>query len=153
AYDKDPYPMNPPRTERDSKLRGVFAYLTATRPSDVVDGTSETALYAEARRGTAHSHDSTSVLRFLPYEWGLSHPPTNPRNFWPCPRTDWGLLPDSVTGLRYYDGSFASSLYTHTAVPNHDGRDCLSDWGDLSVEGHIASRSYHLGGVNTAFVD
>jgi prepilin-type processing-associated H-X9-DG protein len=41
--------------------------------------------------------------------------------------------------------------YTHTAVPNYKGRDCIRDVG--YDRGHMAARSYHTSGVNVLFAD
>ena len=57
----------------------------------------------------------------------------------------------SHTGLQYQSGFFITALYTHTVPPNYKGRDCLRF--PVFDQGHLASRSYHPGGVNVALVD
>jgi prepilin-type processing-associated H-X9-DG protein len=56
------------------------------------------------------------------------------------------------TGLQYYTARVMwTSFYTHTVPPNHEMRDCVRDVG--LNKGHLASRSYHTGGVQTLFCD
>jgi len=63
-------------------------------------------------------------------------------------------------GLQYYRNLLATSLYSHTVPPNFKGGDCMDNTQRPGEEmsstlwaGHIASRSYHAGGVNAVFGD
>jgi prepilin-type processing-associated H-X9-DG protein len=53
--------------------------------------------------------------------------------------------------LQYQRGFLLTALYTHTVPPNYKGRDCIIFPG--FDQAHLASRSYHPGGVNVAMAD
>jgi prepilin-type N-terminal cleavage/methylation domain-containing protein/prepilin-type processing-associated H-X9-DG protein len=132
---------------------GVFAYLSATRPADITDGTSNTALFAEIKRGARPSHDALDVLILLPDVWGSGNPALNPNNVSPpaaCKTPTSSNLTYNFTGLQYQRGFLLTALYTHTVPPNNSGRDCIVFGFD---QAHLAARSYHPGGVNVALAD
>jgi prepilin-type N-terminal cleavage/methylation domain-containing protein/prepilin-type processing-associated H-X9-DG protein len=132
---------------------GVFAYVTATRPADIIDGTSNTALFAEIKRGSAPGHDALDVTILQPNVWGLGNPALNPNNLSPlaaCQTPNPPNLTFNFTGLQYQCGFLLTALYTHTAPPNSSGRDCIVFTAD---QAHLAARSYHPGGVNVALAD
>jgi prepilin-type N-terminal cleavage/methylation domain-containing protein/prepilin-type processing-associated H-X9-DG protein len=133
----------------------------AIRITDVRDGSSNTAMFSEVKRGngvgsapTGNVVDPWDVLYF-----GLN--PANDSNqaaaCGPCTVGKAHSL--RYTGLQYYRFLIATSLYTHTATPNSDN---LSDCIDLNMRGddvglffagHIDARSFHSGGVNVCFAD
>jgi prepilin-type N-terminal cleavage/methylation domain-containing protein/prepilin-type processing-associated H-X9-DG protein len=137
---------------KDPNLAGVFSIGSSTRVSDFRDGTSNTASFAEIKRGAHPGSDDLDVTVLFPNVWGSGNPATNPNNLSPpaaCNRQT--NKPLNHTGLQYQCGSLLTALYTHTITPNYKGRDCASfPWFD---EGHLASRSYHPGGVNVAMAD
>jgi prepilin-type processing-associated H-X9-DG protein len=57
----------------------------------------------------------------------------------------------NYTGLQYYRGLLWTAFYTHTVPPNYSGRDCVRSVG--LDRGHLASRSYHSGGVMVGRAD
>ena len=60
-------------------LVGVFSYGSATRFADVLDGTSNTAMFAEIKRGAPiPGHDQFDVTLVPVFEWGMGSPATNP---------------------------------------------------------------------------
>jgi prepilin-type N-terminal cleavage/methylation domain-containing protein/prepilin-type processing-associated H-X9-DG protein len=143
------------------------------RITDVLDGSSNTAMFSETK---------LSTNRFLSSQGGNSYDPTM---IYLLPDTDagWSVLtpqfgplftvteptaliqgptyrcnayqygPTSIIryrGLEYYRGIVEMQNYTHTVPPNYIGYDC----GDYNIQAaHIAARSYHSGGVNVVFAD
>jgi prepilin-type processing-associated H-X9-DG protein len=132
-------------------LAGLFAYGSSTRLGDAMDGTSNSALYAEIKRGARPGHDSLDVTIVLPTVWGSGNPGTNPNNLSPPSACSKPATTNNFTGLQYQRGFLLTALYTHTVPPNYKGLDCI-----INVtfdQAHLASRSYHPGGVNVAMAD
>lgn len=119
------------------------------RIQDVEDGTAETALWSEIRRGwhdSSRPRDLWDVYIDGGSNWSgqstLATPPASCAN--PTPTTTY-------TGLQYYRGGFPpTSVYGHVVRPNSATWDCLD--GSYG-RGFIAARSYHQGGVNVCFCD
>jgi prepilin-type N-terminal cleavage/methylation domain-containing protein/prepilin-type processing-associated H-X9-DG protein len=133
---------------------GMFAFNTQIKLLDVMDGTSNTVMFAEVKRGTTVANDALSVTTLLFNQWGMTSPaafdPTLPANFAPLSTCNSPTTSVSETGLRYYRGNSIYVLYTHTVPPNNPNRDCADQ--TLS-QLHLASRSYHTGGVNVTLAD
>jgi prepilin-type processing-associated H-X9-DG protein len=138
-------------------LHGAFSRNSSTRIRDFSDGTSNTALFAEIKKGPNY----TSSL--------LAIPAGDPRDFLVATRvatgSDWVgndvLSPPAdcevrattawmYRGLEYYRGLLVATYYNHTLTPNARFRDCVSS---TLYQGHIAARSYHVGGVNFLLAD
>jgi len=130
---------------------GPFALGSSTRLEDIRDGTCNTALFAEIKRGARPGTDSLDATILLPNAWGSGSPPTNPSNLAPPSACNKPALKYNLTGLQYQRGFLLSALYTHTVPPNYKGRDCIINL--TFDQGHLASRSYHPGGVNVAMAD
>jgi prepilin-type processing-associated H-X9-DG protein len=131
----------------DPATGGVFYYNSALRIADITDGSSQTALFAEIRRGAAPGHDALDVNEVDYSTWDAD--PAH--SLAPFPACDVPGLNLDYTGLEYYRGFLTTALYTHTALPNYQGRDCIRAVGLDRV--HLAARSAHPGGVNVAFAD
>jgi prepilin-type N-terminal cleavage/methylation domain-containing protein/prepilin-type processing-associated H-X9-DG protein len=145
---------------------GVFAHDWRVSSLDVHDGLSHTALVAEVKRGTYPEPSVTDAYRVTTTTWnagatssetpGETSAATRPRwnnhNFEPPITACNAVSPPGVgdVGLRYYGNHLLSVFYTHTVPPNFVGRDCYSQG---LQEMHLASRSYHVGGVNVGFTD
>jgi prepilin-type N-terminal cleavage/methylation domain-containing protein/prepilin-type processing-associated H-X9-DG protein len=141
---------------KDPTLRGVFAWDSKTRLGDITDGSSNTLLFAEVKRGASPGHDSLDVTVVLAPAWDNRppNPATNPNNLSPppaCNSPNTTPAPYNITGLEYYRGSWITAFYSHTVPPNYTGRDCIR-WLTLD-QGHLAARSYHPGGLNVSFAD
>jgi prepilin-type N-terminal cleavage/methylation domain-containing protein/prepilin-type processing-associated H-X9-DG protein len=151
---------------KPSGRTGLFAHEWAVRISEVDDGTSNTALVSEVKRGASPEASATDPYRVAVAVWnggptsqetpGETAAGTRPRwnnnNFSP-PVTACDAVPPpgfGEVGLRYYGNAFLSVFYTHTVPPNNAGRDCYSAGG---LEIHLAARSYHPGGVMVGFGD
>lgn len=138
---------------KDARYTGVFAYTSSTRLADIADGSSNTVMFAEVKRGALPSNNDVDIIVVQPNLWGTGNPVTNANNL--TPPAVCNILPGykqlTYTGLQYQRGTITSVLYTHTAVPNSKKRDCIN-FPTLD-QAHLASRSYHSGGVNVALCD
>jgi len=135
---------------RDPALNGIFATGSTTSLRDVTDGASNTALYAEIKRGAWPGSNTLDVTYILPPVWGSS-PAINPNNLSPpksCQTPTTNTY--KYTGLQYSHGAFFTAFYTHTLPPNFKGRDCVLITNN---QGHLAARSSHPAGVDVAKVD
>jgi prepilin-type N-terminal cleavage/methylation domain-containing protein/prepilin-type processing-associated H-X9-DG protein len=138
------------------------------RITDILDGASNTAMFAETKISTATRGDwyNPTMIYLLPNNdpgWNLYTPMTGPLfnqktttalivgptfrcNSWDYPPTN-GI---TYRGQEYYRGIVEMQNYTHTVPPNYRGYDC----GDYNISAaHIAARSYHTNGVNVCFAD
>jgi prepilin-type N-terminal cleavage/methylation domain-containing protein len=139
-----------------SNKTGVFFKNSSTRFSEITDGLSNTAFFAEIKRGPS-TGAGTGVV-----------PATSPDDFrvatdvsaWSAPADDINPPPSCENratpawlyrGLEYYRGVVVATYYNHTLNPNALLRDCI--WGASVANGHMASRSYHTGGVQILLGD
>jgi prepilin-type N-terminal cleavage/methylation domain-containing protein len=110
------------------------------------DGTSNTALYAEIRRGhqaTTQNNTFTVATRAPHPDWDAD-PQADLR---PTAKCATLATATDATGLQYWRGSVVwTMMYTHTLPPNFQGMDCIRSVG--LNKGHLAARSWHTGGLN-----
>jgi prepilin-type N-terminal cleavage/methylation domain-containing protein/prepilin-type processing-associated H-X9-DG protein len=157
--------QNPDPTNQNPATGGVFfvEFTNAqwntllNRPrtvkiSGIADGTSNTAMWSEVRRGlVAGSQSSAYSPALVPWDIAsvssaLALVPTGN-----CVGNPAAITSGTVyryAGLEYCRSFAFTSFYDHTKAPNATTTDCT----DLSAF-HIAARSYHTGGVNVAFCD
>jgi prepilin-type processing-associated H-X9-DG protein len=137
-----------------SNRTGPFYRGSATRFAEVVDGLSNTAFFAEIRRGPYPYGGSTASTGVVPRtdpeylstatniadaSWTAAMQATYPAAQCDVPASSAWLY----RGLQYYRGLTVATFYTHTLPPNSPFRDCAG-----TANGHLASRSFHTGGVN-----
>ena len=156
---------NPNPTNQDGSTGGVFFveftntqwhvllnHPRCVRLGTITDGTSNTAMWAEVKRGLVASSQSSNYTPGL-VPWDVASV-SNASSL--IPTGNCAVDPSLFSGgtvYRYagleYDRSFAfTCFYSHTKVPNAATLDCT----DLNSY-HGAARSYHSGGVNVCFCD
>ncbi|HTU88590.1 MAG TPA: DUF1559 domain-containing protein [Gemmataceae bacterium] len=140
----------------DPATAGVFDYSPGNegiRLTDISDGTSNTVAFAEIKRDNPQGfHPNPLDITWITYadEWASDAEP-----FPECNNYEEHSFFD-YAGCQFYRGFYITGLYTHTAVPNYRGRDCVHidvTHNAALDRGHQAARSYHQGGVNAAFAD
>jgi prepilin-type processing-associated H-X9-DG protein len=137
---------------------GPFYNNSKVKFADILDGTGNTAFFAEVKRGVApqtNRYDAT-IIPSATWDATLSNPPATNYEFTPLPACNAGNTNPTHSyhnsiGLKYYRGRHPYCYYTHTLPPNREGPDCISHTSNNS--GHFGSRSYHPGGVNALFGD
>jgi hypothetical protein len=125
--------------------------------ADFTDGSSNTALFAEIKRGPYASGSSTApVAAGTPDDFRVAtsvsgwSPPVDDIN--PPASCENRATPAWLyRGLQYYRGLVVTTFYTHTLNPNARLRDCIN--GASLASGHLAPRSYHTGGVQLVLGD
>jgi prepilin-type N-terminal cleavage/methylation domain-containing protein/prepilin-type processing-associated H-X9-DG protein len=124
----------------------------AVRISDVIDGTSNTVMWAEVKRGLfAGSQSKDYSPSLVPWDVASVSDATSLIPTGPCaadPSTFTSGTVYRYAGLEYCRSFAFTSFYSHTKVPNAPTLDCT----DLNSF-HGAARSYHSGGVNVCFCD
>jgi hypothetical protein len=137
---------------------GPFGRRYGARFAEILDGLSNTALFAETRLGPAPGSGSptTGVV-----------PAGSPMDYNVATNFDWPntLAGDTVydpgcdnrntaawlyRGKQYYRGITATVYYSHTITPNNKLRDCVRSGVDRI---HGGARSYHPGGIQFALGD
>jgi prepilin-type N-terminal cleavage/methylation domain-containing protein/prepilin-type processing-associated H-X9-DG protein len=147
--------------EKPARLAGVFSVNSRVTLFGIPDGTTHTAMFAEIKRGANQSGDRLGVTFMNPAQWNVTgvnaaadtpknSNPTDPSNSTFINTCNTAASTDNMTGLRYYLGQANAVFYTHTLPPNYAGRDCMSQ---IPSNLHLASRSYHPGGVMVVFAD
>lgn len=138
--------------------RGPFGRGTSTRFGQISDGLSNTAVFAEIKRGPGGSPNVTSPTdpNWLLTPKGVPEatvrPPDGNRDYDPLGDCNSGGASTGGRGLQYFRGITIYSYYTHTLTPNSKFRDCYeSGWNNYA--GHLAARSYHTGTVNVLMGD
>jgi prepilin-type N-terminal cleavage/methylation domain-containing protein/prepilin-type processing-associated H-X9-DG protein len=150
--------------ESNYKVHLKNGQLISVRIADIIDGTSNTAMFAEVKRSNAATFDKPRVDLWDAIEFRFSPFGSPPADLVP-PMTCNNPMGNALryTGLKYYRNLMTTSVYTHTMTPNSTGGDCIDltprnspppgDGGAAYLAAHIAARSYHNGGVNVCFAD
>src|SRR5581483_4367605 len=137
---------------QDSTTAGVFNVNFEVKIVEITDGTSNTAMFAEIKRGFhtgAASNHPLNVVNIPFATWDASA--ANDLNYFALCNTPTAADFD-YTGLQYYRAAVVwTGFYTHTVPPNHKFRDCVRGTG--LNKGHQAARSYHAAGVNVLLCD
>jgi prepilin-type N-terminal cleavage/methylation domain-containing protein/prepilin-type processing-associated H-X9-DG protein len=137
----------------NGETQGMFVAVNAPfrgfTLQSVADGTSNTALYAEIRRGNRDLTRDTAARVLDHPVWDSALPANDLAPAAGCLTAPAG---SDATGLQYWRGSVVwTMMYTHTMRPNDPNPDCYRSVG--LNKGHFASRSYHGGGVNVVRAD
>jgi prepilin-type N-terminal cleavage/methylation domain-containing protein/prepilin-type processing-associated H-X9-DG protein len=142
----------------DPGTGGPFYNKSQVKIVEIADGTSNTAMFAEVKRGAFPDHTLYDATLIPSADWdaSITKPPASNYEFTPLSQCDAGnpnptnSYHDSI-GLKYYRGRHPYCYYTHTFPPNREGPDCISHTSNNS--GHFGARSYHAGGINVLFGD
>ncbi len=145
----------PGQTTVNPKYREAIG---AVKLAQITDGTSNTAMFSETRRGksAASTLAASGVSTDDPLNVYISSQVID--NF-VTPLADSGgckyLMTNYSTriyyrGQQYYRSLPQNGYYSHTLTPNSKFFDCGSS---NFVQSHSAARSYHPGGVNSANCD
>ena len=130
---------------------------TPVTVASVTDGTSNTAIFSETKRGRATT--DASINGFI---GGI--PTGDLSNVYVINNGDLGVAPNCTyggsgyytrivyRGQQYYRNLPMTGNYSHTLTPNSKWFDCAV-WGSAFNNVHGAPRSNHSGGVNVAFAD
>jgi prepilin-type N-terminal cleavage/methylation domain-containing protein/prepilin-type processing-associated H-X9-DG protein len=150
---------------------GIFAMswsggqqLRGTTIAAIIDGTSNTAMFAEVMRTTdTWPHISgirTNTVIILQSD-DLPDA-SDARAFVPCATGDGWYASISYTGLEFERNLVGTTFYTHTLPPNWNrlvssGTQQYNCGDDSQANGivhiHVAASSYHPGGVNVGMAD
>jgi prepilin-type N-terminal cleavage/methylation domain-containing protein len=139
-----------------TSMHGAFSRNSATRIRDFTDGTSNTAIFAEIKKGPNGSPGSfLTVPAGDPKDFQVATDVVatwigNDLLFPPADCENRATQAWAYRGLQYYRGLLVATYYNHTLTPNARLRDCVTN---TLYQGHLAARSYHTGGVHTLLGD
>lgn len=144
-----------------AKNNGPFGKRYGASFSEFSDGLGYTALFSESMLGpsagvpsiavtAAGSPDDFAVATTLDYAT-FDSTPGGGELYWNPACDDRRATAFQYRGKQYYRGGVYSTFYSHTLPPNSRHRDCIR--GEGLDQGHLAARSYHLGGVNYVLGD
>ena len=138
--------------------------LKGPKHSSIIDGTSNTAMFGEIKRGNFHNSQTgmfdhtTSMFNGVAYTTPAQL--SDGRNLPLCNPGPNGTTYFRYGGLQYYRGSISPTIaYSHTLPPNwnRQTQDLASQrygCGNTSfAQGHLPAASYHSGGVNICMAD
>jgi prepilin-type N-terminal cleavage/methylation domain-containing protein/prepilin-type processing-associated H-X9-DG protein len=145
------YPICRPSNTVNQPNNGVFFPYQYTRIADILDGTSNTAAFAECLKGDYN--DAIATFEADHFETrtltpGLTDSDTALAE---CHGIDWTNLMyqgHSIQGISWMLTDPSSVTYDHIALPNDMSCALLGIGGSVA-----AASSYHTGGVNVAFCD
>ena len=139
----------------ETQLHGVFFRNSSVRTRDITDGMSNTAILAEIKTGPNGTSSYAkppvgdpkdfTVATSASINWTGSDQLFPPAECESRARNAW-----AYRGLQWYRALMVATYYNHTLTPNAPYRDCIST---NLYQGHLAARSYHVGGVNCALAD
>jgi prepilin-type N-terminal cleavage/methylation domain-containing protein/prepilin-type processing-associated H-X9-DG protein len=128
---------------------GPFYYLSSVRISDMSDGTSNTALFSEKKRGNGTPNPKTDMFT-------IPNTATLDATYQTCsgidPTTDTPLT--SKQGYSWVMGEMCCTTYNHVSAPNTltcAGQGFPGNMSNMAMQ--VPPSSYHPGGVNVLLGD
>jgi len=139
-----------------TQYHGAFYRNSAARMRDFTDGTTKTALMSEIMRGPNGPGSFLIVAAGSPDDLRVATNITGAT--WtgvdqfapPITCENRAINAWAYRGLQYYRALLVASYYNHTMPPNARRRDCITS---SLLQGHMAARSFHPGGVNVLLGD
>jgi prepilin-type processing-associated H-X9-DG protein len=166
------YPMNTgttfpvsPNNSQGTPITGIFFENSRVRIADILDGSSQTACFAETVKSDASGPamwDGVSPTNGFVLNQGNTNVPGGPPlTSYPSQCTGAGLTLQQTRGSKWLYGAPGHSMYNHMRVPNDRGVDCrggephskdtVNDWPNLSH--NVTTHSRHTGGVHVLLCD
>jgi len=139
------------------EVDGVFGINSRTRPQDVLDGLSKTALFSESLLGAGPR--ATRSPAGLDPDTGYGFVFATPLSDAACSRPFYYNFTD-LRGFSWANGEYRTTLYNHARPPNSREYDCLAalmtsvDLARMYAGfGWRAARSRHRGGAMVGMAD
>ncbi|QDT62270.1 hypothetical protein SV7mr_48170 [Stieleria bergensis] len=129
-----------------SRTDGLFYYGSRSRFRDILDGTSQTIVFAESLMGNGISGGSRPVHKYESVAWVGHSTVTNPNVEAMSQGPVWGWY--GYRGYAWISGKPYASTFNTYMPPNPN----YPDVSQLTF-GWFAARSHHPGGVTTALAD
>lgn len=134
---------------------GVFFRNSSTRMGHITDGTSNTAMFGEIKKGPNNTTSFLIVpagdMRDFQVATNFTTAFTAAENLTPPAGCENRAINAwAYRGLQYYRGLIVATYYNHTQTPNARFRDCIMS---TATSGHVAARSYHVGGAHVVLAD
>ena len=147
--DRGDSPAGPSDVAPTETQTGVFYYLSRVKPSDVIDGLSNTVFFSEKIRGQGTPHPRSDLF-IIPHQTSLA------ATFAACS----SLNPNTATplsskwGYSWVMGENCCTQYNHVAVPNSNSCGGTGFPGSMTnMAMQVSAGSWHTGGVQCMLGD
>jgi prepilin-type N-terminal cleavage/methylation domain-containing protein/prepilin-type processing-associated H-X9-DG protein len=134
----------------DPTTGGPFFYNSSVKIQAIADGSSNTALVAEVKRGLFPDRSQYDATVIPDATWSSVGADLTPPAACDILNPTNSVSYRDGVGQKYYRGRHPYIYYTHAFPPNRELPDCINA-GNNSA--HIGARSYHAGGLNVGFGD
>jgi prepilin-type N-terminal cleavage/methylation domain-containing protein/prepilin-type processing-associated H-X9-DG protein len=140
---------NPSTLAPGETATGVFYYLSKVRIADLIDGTSQTVLFSEKRRGNGYPDPRTDMY-VMPNTATLDDTFNNCQALNPATATPL----TSKQGYSWVMGEMCCTTYNHVSLPNSQTCAGIGFTGGMrNMAMDVPPSSAHPGGVNVLMGD